>query len=58
MVLLMNDCYEPFDMLATTFTRILLNINHVCEYTIARGDVKIAHSRMTKTCWETLVACF
>ena len=22
------------------------------------GDVKIPHSRMTKTCWETLVTCF
>ena len=22
-----------------------------------RGDVKIPHSRMTKTCWETLVTC-
>ena len=21
------------------------------------GDVKIPHSRMTKTCWETLVTC-
>ena len=24
---------------------------------ILRGDVKIPHSRMTKTCWETLVTC-
>ena len=23
-----------------------------------REDVKIPHSRMTKTCWETLVTCF
>ena len=22
-----------------------------------RGDIKIGHSRMTKTCWETLVTC-
>ena len=22
-----------------------------------RGDVKIPHRRMTKTCWETLVTC-
>ena len=23
-----------------------------------RGDVKIPHRRMTKTCWGTLVTCF
>ena len=25
---------------------------------VLRGDIKIAHSRMTKTCWETLVTCW
>ena len=23
-----------------------------------RGDINVLHSRMTKTCWETLVTCF
>ena len=24
---------------------------------LVRGDIKIPHSRMTKTCWETLMIC-
>ena len=27
------------------------------RYTLVREDVKIPHSRMTTTCWETLVTC-
>ena len=27
------------------------------EVGVVRGDVNIFHSRMTKTCWKTLLTC-
>ena len=39
--------------LKTAFSSIMLsNLGRML-----RGDIKIPHSRMTKTCWETLVTC-
>ena len=37
----------PCDMSIYFFYKISISV--------VRGDVKIPHSRMTKTCWETLV---
>ena len=41
-----------------TFGQFFILQSAIKEYlNIARGDVKIPHSRMIKTCWETLVTC-
>ena len=49
-------CYECIRG-QISFFLLLSILGQLWVLVTSRGDVKIPHSRMKKTCWETLVTC-